>query len=36
MYFGTLAIDLDEKPNYLIITIKQRKILVFNLYTLIP
>lgn len=36
MHFGMLAIDLDEKHNYLIITIKQRKILVFNLYTLSP
>lgn len=39
MYFGILAIGLDEKPNYLIIIIiiiKYRKILVINLYTLIP
>lgn len=36
MYFGILAIGLDEKPNYFIIIIlKYRKILAFNLYTLI-
>lgn len=37
MYFGILAIGLDEKPNYLImIILKYRKIFAFNLYASIP
>jgi len=36
MYFGILAIGLDEKPNCLTIIINDRKTLAFNLYTLIP
>lgn len=37
MCFGIVAMGLDEQPNYLIVIIlKHRKILAFNLYTLIP